>query len=85
MNHYQTHIVQIGNSKGIRIPKEFLAFLGTDDVELEYTKGGILIKPLIHTVPRSEWVKILSKMAIDKKEDELQDWDITLNDGIEDT
>ena len=85
MSHYQTHIIQVGNSKGIRIPKELLSAIGTDKVELECTTEGILIRPLsTHLVPRKQWAKILSKMVIAKKEDDLQDWDITLNDGLED-
>lgn len=85
MNRYQTHIVQVGNSKGIRIPKEFLSSLGTSEVELECNKEGILIKPLsTYTIPRNQWAKVLSKMAIAKKEDDLKDWDLTLNDGLED-
>lgn len=85
MNHYQTHIIQVGNSKGIRIPKDFLSAIGTDKVELECTTEGILIRPLSGSpIPRKQWAQILSKMVVDKKEDDLQDWDITLNDGLED-
>ena len=85
MNRYRTHIIQIGNSKGIRIPKVFLSFLGTEKVELECNSEGILIRPLsASAIPRSQWTKVLSTMMIDKKEDDLKDWDITSNDGLKD-
>ena len=36
---YHTNIIKVGNSKGIRIPKDYLRALGKD-VVLEKTKEG---------------------------------------------
>lgn len=50
----RAHLVKIGNSQGIRIPKPLLDQTGiTDDVELEVDKNKIIISPL--SDPRSGW------------------------------
>jgi antitoxin MazE len=79
----QTQIIKIGNSKGIRIPKDFLNVLGTKEVILELTDNTLIIKPLTNTPPRSEWGSILAKMKIEP-EDDFNDFDTTLTDGISD-
>lgn len=85
LNNYSTHIVSIGNSKGIRIPKEYLAALGTTNVVLERVENGIMIRPVSTQLPpRTQWAAILSKMHTNQNEPELTDWNITINDGIED-
>ena len=40
------NVVQIGSSRGIRIPKNILEHFGFDKVELEVLKNGLLIKPI---------------------------------------
>lgn len=77
---YQVKISKIGNSKGIRLPKEMVLSLGTLDVILEKTSEGILIKPSPIVPPLSEWPEIFAK-ADTSPEPEFEDWDITLNDG----
>ncbi|MFE3867374.1 AbrB/MazE/SpoVT family DNA-binding domain-containing protein [Flavobacterium sp. LS2P90] len=72
----QTQIIKIGNSNGIRIPKDFLNALGTKEVVLELADNTLIIKPLTTTPPRSEWGSILAKMKIEP-EDDLNDFDIT--------
>jgi antitoxin MazE len=85
MQGYQTHIVKVGNSQGIRIPKKYLSILGTGDVVLEAKDNMIMIKPMAtHPPPRAQWAAILSKMDIEQNEPDLKDWDNTLLDGIED-
>ena len=78
----QARIISIGNSKGIRIPKSYLNKLGTEDVTLEQTDEGILIRPFKGVIPRSEWSAILAKMDCGP-EQEFSDWDQTLDDGLE--
>ena len=80
--YYQTKITQIGNSKGIRLPKEFVINLGTDDVILEQTENGILIKPVQVIAPLNEWSKLFASSVIESEE-EFTNWDTTLNDGLE--
>ena len=56
------HIVKIGNSKGVRIPKALLDQTGIkDDVELEVDKTRIIIRPLIN--PRAGWDNAFKTMA----------------------
>ena len=79
---YQVKISKIGNSKGIRLPKEMVLSLGTLDVILEKTSEGILIKPSSKVPPLREWAAIFAK-ADTSPESEFEDWDITLNDGTD--
>lgn len=58
----RAHIVKIGNSRGIRIPKTLLDQTGIeDDVELEVDKASIIIRPVSH--PRSGWEDAFEAMA----------------------
>lgn len=80
----QTQIIKIGNSNGIRIPKDFLNALGTKEVVLELSDNTLIIKPIKTTTPpRSEWGSILAKMRIEP-EDDFNDFDTILTDGIDD-
>ena len=73
-------IIDIGNSKGIRLPKSLLEQLGFEsEVQLEVTKEGLIIKPS-HTA-RFDWAKSFHAMA-QAGDDKLLDdytptsWDI---------
>ena len=79
--HY-TSIIPIGNSNGIRIPKDYLNALGETQVLLEKTSEGILIKPVPAVPPLSEW-ETLFKEADTSPEPEFKDLDIFLSDGLE--
>lgn len=58
----RAHIVKIGNSQGIRIPKPLLDQTGIkDDVEIEVDKTQIIIRPISH--PRSGWDNAFRNMA----------------------
>jgi antitoxin MazE len=58
----RAHIVKIGNSQGIRIPKPFLDQTGIkDDVYLEVDKSSIIIRPISN--PRSGWDDAFKAMA----------------------
>jgi antitoxin MazE len=51
----EARIIQIGNSRGVRIPKTMLEQAGmTDRVELS-AKGGCITITAASTVPRSDW------------------------------
>ena len=50
----QTKIIQIGNSRGIRIPKSFIEEAGlANEVELRVVDSGILIERVY--APRAGW------------------------------
>jgi antitoxin MazE len=52
-------LVQIGNSRGIRLAKPLLEIAGlTDDVEIEAAPGVLTIRPLTH--PRAGWAQAAS-------------------------
>ncbi len=50
------HLIQIGNSRGIRIPKTLIQQAGLEEAELELTlvEDGLLIKPIRYRV-RQGW------------------------------
>ena len=51
-------LIQIGNSRGIRIPKALIQQAGLEEKELELTlvEDGLLIKPIRYRV-RQDWEK----------------------------
>jgi len=58
----KTKIVQIGNSRGIRLPKPLLDQAGLDEeVELDVRDGEIVIRRI--TSPRHGWAKAAQNMA----------------------
>ena len=80
---HRARITQIGNSKGVRLPKELALSLGTTEVILQQTEEGILIKPAPAIPPLKEWAAIFAK-ADTSPEPDFNEWDITLQDGLED-
>ena len=62
----KTHLIRIGNSRGVRLPKPLLAQAGlTEEVELRVSDGAIIIARA--KVPRDGWAKAARKMpAADK-------------------
>ena len=55
-------IIQIGNSKGLRIPKPILEQCGFgSEVELEVQDRKLIVKP--HASVRKDWAKAFEKMA----------------------
>lgn len=67
----KARIINIGNSKGIRIPKVLLeqADLG-EEVEMEVQAGKLVIRP--SRSPRFGWDDQFAKMA-EKRDDQLPD------------
>ena len=50
----KTRLVQIGNSRGVRLPKLVIEEVGlNDEIELQVREGAIIIRPL--RAPRSGW------------------------------
>jgi len=80
---YRARITKIGNSKGVRLPKELVLSLNSSQVTLEKTKNGILIKSATAVPPLKDWAALFSK-ADTSPETEFKDWDVTLNDGLDD-
>mgnify|MGYP001118373993 CR=1 FL=1 len=80
----QLDVVQIGNSKGIRIPKAILKQCQIEDqVDLEVEDGKIILEARKKT-PRKGWEKAFKGMAInqddallidDNIDVEMDDWE----------
>jgi antitoxin MazE len=84
INTHQTQIIKIGNSNGIRIPKEYLHSFNSKNVVIELINDSLVITPVKSIVPpRNKWAEILSKTKIET-EDDFKDFDITLTDGVDD-
>jgi antitoxin MazE len=78
----RAHIVKIGNSQGIRIPKPLLDQTGIkDEVELEVDKARIIIRPLSTT--RSSWENAFKGMA-DNGDDALINGNETISHSWDD-
>jgi antitoxin MazE len=77
----RTHIIRIGNERGIRIPEAMLEQLGEgDEVELVAEQDRLVIRPASH--PREGWDEQFRAMAArgdDRLLDEpvATDWDGT--------
>ena len=70
-------IIQIGNSKGLRISKTILErYQITDKVEMILEKGQIVLRPIAE--PRKGWDKAFKKMH------EEGDDQLLMNDVFED-
>jgi antitoxin MazE len=65
----KTHLIRVGNSRGIRLPKLLISQAGlTDEVELQIRDGAIVIENA--SSPRKEWAKAAKTMH-DRTEDAL--------------
>ncbi len=74
-------LVPIGNSKGVRLPKTLLQKYGLNNtLLLEETDRGLLLRKKEGN--KLSWEDTYKAMA-DEKED-WDDFDATLNDGLED-
>ena len=70
-------VIQIGNSKGVRLSKDILMRYNIKDkVELVLEKGYIILKPKAE--PRKGWDNAFKKMH------EKQDDDLLIDDVFED-
>ena len=61
----KTAIIQIGNSKGLRLSKTILKQYNiTDEVELIFEKGQIVVKPI--NIPRANWETAFAEISVHK-------------------
>lgn len=72
-------LVKIGNSRGVRLPKNVIEAAGlTDDLDLEVREGAVIIRNA--ATARSGWAEAAAACH-DAGEDALSDWDATSDDG----
>ncbi len=73
-------LARIGNSRGVRLPKEVLARYGiTDSVVLELVSEGVLIRPIVD--PRATWDETFVEMAAERED--WSDLEAVAGDGLE--
>lgn len=77
----KTNIVQIGNSRGVRIPKVLLEQLKFEQtVEFEILPEGLLLRPVKNENeserPRAGWTEMFGRALSEEKDDaaEFADW-----------
>ena len=69
----KAHLVRIGNSQGVRIPKPLLEQTGLqDEVEIEVKDDHLVIRAVSH--PRAGWAEAFQAMA-EHGDDALLDGD----------
>lgn len=76
-------IVRIGNSRGIRLPQEFIRHCGLgDEVVVETSKRGLLLRPVL--AGRLSLADSFKAMALDRAaKDEAREWaERGLADGL---
>lgn len=77
----ETSIIQIGNSKGLRLSKTILEKYNIKDkVEMILEEGHIIIKPI--DIPRKDWAIAFEKMH-ENKDDLLLIEDVFEDDNFE--
>ena len=82
-----THIVKIGNSQGIRIPKPLIeqADLAGKELKLQLVKNGLLIT--LEKTARDGWEEIIERSitsnGIESPDEEWLDLPITSDDELE--
>jgi antitoxin MazE len=74
----KANIVQIGNSKGVRIPKTIIEQLKFEKtVEFEVLPEGLLLRPVKNqtekVAPRADWEEII-QAALAKETDDAADF-----------
>jgi antitoxin component of MazEF toxin-antitoxin module len=87
-NYMTTHVVKIGNSQGVRLPKRLLSLYGLsvrDGLEVVQTREGILLKPTTGLDSKLGWHDAYRDMAAEAAEqEEWSDWDTVAADGLHD-
>ncbi len=81
---HKAHLIRIGNSQGVRLPKSALQESGlTGEVELEVKRGAIVIHSA--TKVRAGWLKAAQALAAVGLDDDLKDWLDLPHDDLVDT
>jgi antitoxin MazE len=79
-------LIQIGNSRGIRIPEALIQQAGLEDMELEFAlvKDGLLIKPVRYRVHQGWEKQVQEAIQVYGSEEMDSDWlDAPLTDDDE--
>jgi len=78
----ETKLIEIGNSKGLRIPKKLIQkYHLTNTLDLEEKEDGILIKPIKDQASKFSWEETYKEMQ--KETEDWKDFDTVLIDGLD--
>jgi antitoxin component of MazEF toxin-antitoxin module len=82
-------LVKIGNSRGVRLPKELLdAYPTTSSFACSIDADGIKLKPIKRAgpPPHDQWPRLITEAMSIHGDDahEFREWDATLADGLDD-
>ncbi len=84
----KAELVRIGNSRGLRLPRNLLELYGikeSDELELEERRDGILIKPKAESETKLPWESAYQEMAHEAAEKaEWAEWEQIAGDGLDD-
>lgn len=73
------HLVKIGNSRGVRLPKSVIEAAGLkDDLDLEVRNGAVIIRNAQTT--RRGWAEAAAACHADGQ-NAVGAWDAAINDG----
>ncbi len=81
------HLIKIGNSQGIRIPKPLIEQVGLEDRELtiQVLNGGIFVAP-VHKI-RAGWMESIAKVLANGGSEEIDiEWlnaELTSDEDLE--
>lgn len=76
----QLKIVQIGNSKGIRLPKAIIDKYGfSDSLQVEESEDGIFLRG--KKDDKLSWEDTYKEMK--KEQEDWDDFDVAVNDGLD--
>ena len=74
----RTHLIPIGNSRGIRIPKALLQASGLEsEVELELQGRSLILKAPEN--PRMDWEAAFAKESLGPPSEEEREWEALSN------
>ncbi len=75
----QANLINIGNSKGVRLPKAVIEQAGlSDKLDIEVTADAVIIRSAKRL--RENW-DLAAAACRQSGEDQLSDWDVTVNDS----
>ena len=76
------HLVQIGNSRGVRLPATVLQrYSMKDKLIMEERSDGILLRPAGPAVTKLSWSETAQEMA--KTNENWGEWESTAADGLD--
>lgn len=78
-----THIIQIGSSRGIRIPKQIIEYFKFDKVEFEILPNGLLLKPVTQDISLWDTPKLRLVASKDNMQDIQDDFNTIDTDDKE--